>query len=272
MLRGVEIPARVVTGFKGGSVNAINGVFEVEQRHAHAWVEAYVGDPAWITLDATPASRDASVESFASRMGTAHELALVVTSTWSRLVNIDIEAQQTAFFSPVMSPCALGGIRRREAGRCSPKSCKASSNSPGSHAMVHAHRPRRRDCPWRHDRLFRLAVSHARPNLEATATPRSAASRREGDPRCILRAVRGDLRNSDSCDRPIKLSANSQSASARGSRASSRAPTDLPSSRRGWSNCSTVSASAKRTSRRATSKRSTRSVELGTNRAGPERG
>jgi hypothetical protein len=103
MLRGVGIPARVVTGFKGGGVNAINGMFEVEQRHAHAWVEAYLSpDVVWVTADPTPASRDESVESFASKMGTAHELASVVTSTWSRLVNIDIEAQQAAFYSPIM--------------------------------------------------------------------------------------------------------------------------------------------------------------------------
>lgn len=44
MLREVNIPARVVTGFKGGTKNRLTGYFEVEQRHAHAWVEAYVTD------------------------------------------------------------------------------------------------------------------------------------------------------------------------------------------------------------------------------------
>jgi hypothetical protein len=108
MLRAVDVPARVVCGFKGGSVNAISGVFEVEQRHAHAWVEAYLGDSGhsgegrWITVDPTPASRETSVQSFAPRIRTAHELASVVSSTWSRLVNMDINAQQSAFYTPIV--------------------------------------------------------------------------------------------------------------------------------------------------------------------------
>src|SRR5690606_32776965 len=51
MLRSVDIPARLISGFKGGKVNRISGLFEVEQRHAHAWTEAYI-DGQWVVLDA----------------------------------------------------------------------------------------------------------------------------------------------------------------------------------------------------------------------------
>jgi protein-glutamine gamma-glutamyltransferase len=107
MLRCVGIPSRLVSGFKGGNVNAISGAFEVEQRHAHVWVEAFVegknGFGHWTIVDPTPASREASVESFASRIGAAHDLASVVSSTWSRLINIDIDAQESSFYDPILS-------------------------------------------------------------------------------------------------------------------------------------------------------------------------
>lgn len=107
MLRCVGVPSRLVSGFKGGNVNAISGAFEVEQRHAHVWVEAFIesknGWGYWTIVDPTPASRDASVQSFASRIGAAHDLASVVSSTWSRLINIDYDAQENSFYFPILT-------------------------------------------------------------------------------------------------------------------------------------------------------------------------
>jgi len=112
MLRSVGVPSRLVSGFKGGTVNAISGTYEVEQRYAHVWVEAFIEGNKdeedkvvgrWMIADPTPAARDASVETFASRIRTAHELASVVSSTWSRLISIDIDAQRTAFYVPLVS-------------------------------------------------------------------------------------------------------------------------------------------------------------------------
>src|SRR5262249_22235798 len=57
MLRSVQIPSRLVTGFKGADFNSSEQFYEVQQRHAHAWVEAYV-DRNWIVLDPTPGTRD----------------------------------------------------------------------------------------------------------------------------------------------------------------------------------------------------------------------
>ena len=67
LLRSVDIPARVVNGFKGGDWNELGRVLYVRQKHAHSWVEALkpITDPRkpiWFTLDPTPAiERDASV-------------------------------------------------------------------------------------------------------------------------------------------------------------------------------------------------------------------
>jgi len=62
MLRSVGIPARMVNGFKGGDWNGLTQVMNVRQKHAHSWVEAYLGTriidsamvPLWLTLDPTP--------------------------------------------------------------------------------------------------------------------------------------------------------------------------------------------------------------------------
>ena len=57
MLRHANIPARLVTGFKGGNFEGSTGSFYIQQRFAHAWVEAFIVD-RWVTLDPTPAVRD----------------------------------------------------------------------------------------------------------------------------------------------------------------------------------------------------------------------
>jgi hypothetical protein len=61
MLRSLGIPARVVNGFQRGEWNPYGRYFLVRLRDAHSWVEAYVGGPAWLTLDPTPrAAADAA--------------------------------------------------------------------------------------------------------------------------------------------------------------------------------------------------------------------
>jgi hypothetical protein len=71
MLRSQGIPARIAIGYKGGEFNMLGQYFVVRQKHAHAWVEAYMPRGAvpeaeiagavhdggcWYRLDPTPAS------------------------------------------------------------------------------------------------------------------------------------------------------------------------------------------------------------------------
>ena len=55
VLRRWGIPARIVTGYLGGEVNPLNGVLEVRQRDAHAWVEYWHASSGWVRLDPTGA-------------------------------------------------------------------------------------------------------------------------------------------------------------------------------------------------------------------------
>ncbi len=107
MLRAVGIPSRLVSGFKGGSTNQFSGQFVVQQRHAHAWVEAYV-DGRWIVLDATPASRAESVRSMAARLPSWQDLLQVVSDMWSfYVVKLSLNQQRTKIYAPLQK-WALG--------------------------------------------------------------------------------------------------------------------------------------------------------------------
>jgi hypothetical protein len=54
LLRAVDIPSRVVTGFLPGEWNPTGNYFIVRQRDAHSWVEAYLPEKGWVTYDPTP--------------------------------------------------------------------------------------------------------------------------------------------------------------------------------------------------------------------------
>jgi hypothetical protein len=53
-LRSLGVPARIVTGYQGGHINPVDGVFEVRQSDAHAWAE-YWRDGTWVRADPTAA-------------------------------------------------------------------------------------------------------------------------------------------------------------------------------------------------------------------------
>lgn len=55
LLRAASIPARVVTGYLGGEYNPFGNHWIVQQRHAHAWVEAYLPGRGWVRVDPTAA-------------------------------------------------------------------------------------------------------------------------------------------------------------------------------------------------------------------------
>jgi hypothetical protein len=53
LLRAAGVPARYATGFAVLEHSNLEGAWIVRQRHAHAWVRAYVND-VWIDIDTTP--------------------------------------------------------------------------------------------------------------------------------------------------------------------------------------------------------------------------
>ena len=54
MLRSIDIPARLVTGFGPGQFNAFTGLYEVQNIDAYALVEVYIPQYGWFTFDPIP--------------------------------------------------------------------------------------------------------------------------------------------------------------------------------------------------------------------------
>ena len=55
MLRTLNIPSRIVSGFAGGVSNPLTGMLVLRSSDAHSWVEAYIPGYGWLEFDPTPA-------------------------------------------------------------------------------------------------------------------------------------------------------------------------------------------------------------------------
>lgn len=104
LMRAAGIPARVVTGYQGGEVNALGDYLIVRQSDAHAWTEVWLSGRGWIRVDPTNAVSPerielgiANIEGADERLGglsrrgegLLRELALAwdsVNHAWNRLV------------------------------------------------------------------------------------------------------------------------------------------------------------------------------------------
>lgn len=62
MMRIARVPARVVTGYQGGEINPVDGVFTVRQSDAHAWAEVWLPGAGWTRVDPTAAVSPARIE------------------------------------------------------------------------------------------------------------------------------------------------------------------------------------------------------------------
>ena len=81
---------------------SMSGAFVVEERHAHAWVEARIGNH-WRSLDPTPgAARAASVKEIGEERSVLSELGTLITSLWhQRVVRLSLSEQQRLLYSPL---------------------------------------------------------------------------------------------------------------------------------------------------------------------------
>jgi transglutaminase-like putative cysteine protease len=64
LMRALDVPARIVTGYQGGEMNAIDGYWTVRQRDAHAWAEVWQAGVGWVRVDPTGAVSPGRIGSF----------------------------------------------------------------------------------------------------------------------------------------------------------------------------------------------------------------
>jgi transglutaminase-like putative cysteine protease len=129
LLRSIDIQSRVVNGFKGGDWNDLIGTINVRQKHAHSWVEAYVGlhvaesnsresgnespssagphpgdrAPIWITLDPTPAAeRRKSIAQVGGLAAHFRALTDSIRHVWVfYIVGYDADRQNRLVYTPM---------------------------------------------------------------------------------------------------------------------------------------------------------------------------
>jgi hypothetical protein len=92
MLRSLQIPSRIVTGFRGGEFNDLTGQYVVRASDAHSWVEAFFPGSGWISFDPTPAG-GLQTHTGWSRMQLYMDAAASFWREW--IINYDISHQRT---------------------------------------------------------------------------------------------------------------------------------------------------------------------------------
>ncbi len=64
LMRALDVPARVVTGYQGGEVNTVDGFWTVRQSDAHAWAEVWQAGTGWVRVDPTAAVMPGRIGTF----------------------------------------------------------------------------------------------------------------------------------------------------------------------------------------------------------------
>ena len=92
MLRTLQIPSRVVNGFRTGEFNDVTSQYLIRARDAHSWVEAYFPGYGWVGFDPTPAGPAATH----SGWGRTLMYLDALSSFWREwVVNYDVSHQRT---------------------------------------------------------------------------------------------------------------------------------------------------------------------------------
>lgn len=55
LMRAMDVPARIVTGYQGGEPNALDNFWTIRQSDAHAWAEVWEAGKGWVRVDPTSA-------------------------------------------------------------------------------------------------------------------------------------------------------------------------------------------------------------------------
>jgi hypothetical protein len=55
LMRALDIPARIVTGYQGGEINGVDNFWTLRHSDAHAWAEVWQEGAGWVRVDPTGA-------------------------------------------------------------------------------------------------------------------------------------------------------------------------------------------------------------------------
>jgi transglutaminase-like putative cysteine protease len=98
LMRALDLPARIVTGYQGGERNSVDGFWVVRQSDAHAWAEVWQAGLGWVRVDPTSAvapGRTGAFQRMAAPRGAVAQafgnfsptLAAQLRATWEAVNN-----------------------------------------------------------------------------------------------------------------------------------------------------------------------------------------
>jgi transglutaminase-like putative cysteine protease len=98
LMRALDVPARIVTGYQGGELNAVDGFWALRQSDAHAWAEVWQAGQGWVRVDPTSAvapGRTGAFQRLAAPQGLVGQalgtfsptLAAQLRATWEAVNN-----------------------------------------------------------------------------------------------------------------------------------------------------------------------------------------
>ena len=64
LMRALDVPARIVTGYQGGERNAVDGMWLLRQSDAHVWAEVWQAGQGWLRVDPTAAVTPGRIDTF----------------------------------------------------------------------------------------------------------------------------------------------------------------------------------------------------------------
>ncbi len=98
LMRALDVPSRIVTGYQGGERNNVDGYWTIRQADAHAWAEVWQAGRGWVRVDPTSAVAPGRTGSFqrlqapqgvfAAAIGTVNpNLAASLRAAWEAMNN-----------------------------------------------------------------------------------------------------------------------------------------------------------------------------------------
>ncbi len=106
LMRAMEIPSRVVTGYQGGDRNPVDGFWAVRQSDAHAWAEVWLAGRGWVRVDPTASvspGRTGAFERLQPRRGALAIAFDAVTPNVAATIRAAWEAVNNAWNQRILS-------------------------------------------------------------------------------------------------------------------------------------------------------------------------
>jgi transglutaminase-like putative cysteine protease len=101
LMRAAGVPARIVTGYQGGTWNEKGKFLSIRQYDAHAWTEVWLENSGWIRLDPTsmvaPSRIEKNLEEAVADEGTFLEGKLFALSKYSWLSSLQNKLDSTQY-------------------------------------------------------------------------------------------------------------------------------------------------------------------------------